>query len=152
MCRSVPQIDATFTLTSTSVRPNAGIFTWRISAPGAASGLTTASIVVAIVTTYKVRYQTIKHKTYDSSTARPSGSCAAGTGTVAFEKKDSHQGFTSGGFVSGLRFSDAARSPRLPTALAPGSRRHGRSRERSLSPEHSPIYEALSGNCKSSVR
>ena len=39
--------------TSTSVRPNAGTFTWRTSAPGAASGLTTASIVVAIIATYE---------------------------------------------------------------------------------------------------
>src|SRR5580658_5870447 len=45
MCRSVPQMDATFTLTNTSRGPKAGIFTSRISAPGAASGFTTASIV-----------------------------------------------------------------------------------------------------------
>src|ERR1017187_1044671 len=56
ICRSVPQIDATFTFTSTSVRPKAGIFTWRISAPAAASGLTTASIVVAMIATYKAQY------------------------------------------------------------------------------------------------
>src|SRR5216683_5703026 len=48
MCRSVPQMDATLTLTSTSVRPNPGTFTSRTSAPGAACGLTTASIVVGI--------------------------------------------------------------------------------------------------------
>src|SRR5579863_2472916 len=53
MWRSVPQIDATFTLTSTSVRPKAGIFTSRTSAPGAASGLTTAIIVPAIIATYE---------------------------------------------------------------------------------------------------
>src|ERR1700689_2800670 len=36
MCRSVPQMEATFTLTRTSLRPKAGILTSRISAPGAA--------------------------------------------------------------------------------------------------------------------
>ena len=54
MCRSVPQMEATFTLTRTSVRPKAGIFTSRTSAPGAASGLTTASIVVAMTATYEL--------------------------------------------------------------------------------------------------
>src|ERR1700722_4493089 len=71
MCRSVPQIDATFTFTNTSLCPNAGIFTCRISAPGAASGLTTASIVVPIIATYRVQNRTekcIKHKTYNSNT------------------------------------------------------------------------------------
>src|SRR5208282_5370953 len=53
MCRSVPQMDATFTFTSTSVRPKVGILTSRISAPGAASGLTTAIIVVAMIATYQ---------------------------------------------------------------------------------------------------
>src|ERR1700756_3070974 len=42
-------MDATLTLTSTSVRPKPGIFTSRTSAPGAASGLTTASIVAPLV-------------------------------------------------------------------------------------------------------
>jgi hypothetical protein len=42
-------MDATLTLTSTSVRPKPGIFTSRTSAPGAASGLTTASIVPPLV-------------------------------------------------------------------------------------------------------
>src|ERR1700687_1300369 len=42
-------MDATFTLTSTSFRPNAGILTSRISAPGAASGLTTASMVLGMI-------------------------------------------------------------------------------------------------------
>jgi hypothetical protein len=51
-------MDATFTFTSTSLRPKAGIFTSRISAPGAASGFTTASIVVAILAAYQVRYRT----------------------------------------------------------------------------------------------
>src|SRR5438270_9547205 len=55
MCKSVPQMDATFTFTSTSVRPKAGIFTSRISAPASAFGFTTASIVPAIVATYKGR-------------------------------------------------------------------------------------------------
>jgi hypothetical protein len=50
------------------VRPKAGIFTSRISAPAAASGLTTAIIVVAMNATYKVE-KGIKHKTYDFSTA-----------------------------------------------------------------------------------
>src|SRR5271169_4283883 len=45
MWRSVPQIEAALTLTKTSVRPKAGILTSRISAPGAASALTTASMV-----------------------------------------------------------------------------------------------------------
>src|ERR1700687_1866160 len=49
MCRSVPQMEATFTLTRTSVRPKTGILTSRISAPGAASGLTTASMVLGMV-------------------------------------------------------------------------------------------------------
>src|SRR5580692_949024 len=49
MCRSVPQMEATFTLTSTSEGPKAGILTSRISAPGAASGLTTAIIVRSVV-------------------------------------------------------------------------------------------------------
>src|ERR1700690_2970440 len=68
MCRSVPQIDATFPLTNTSVRPKAGIFSWRTSAPGAASGFTTASIVSAMIATYQfaVKIET-KHKTYDST-------------------------------------------------------------------------------------
>src|SRR5713226_5324356 len=48
MCRSVPQMEATWTLTRTSVRPYVGILTSRISAPGAASGLTTASMVLGI--------------------------------------------------------------------------------------------------------
>src|SRR6202040_1757576 len=66
MCRSVPQMDATFTLTKTSFRPKAGILTSRISAPGAASGLTTASIVDGIRIPYEFRR---RYKTYDSSTA-----------------------------------------------------------------------------------
>src|ERR1035438_6690696 len=45
MCRSVPQMDAILTLTSTSVRPNCGLGTSRISMPGAGVGLTTASMV-----------------------------------------------------------------------------------------------------------
>src|SRR5271157_1037853 len=45
MCRSVPHMDAILTLTSTSVRPNCGVGTSRISVPGAASAFTTASIV-----------------------------------------------------------------------------------------------------------
>src|SRR5271165_1016997 len=49
MWRSVPQIDATLTLTRTSLRPKAGIFTSRTSAPGAASGFTTANIVPAMI-------------------------------------------------------------------------------------------------------
>src|SRR4030095_7257606 len=48
MCRSVPQIDATLTLTRTSVRPKPGILTSRTSTPGAASGLTTASMLLGI--------------------------------------------------------------------------------------------------------
>src|SRR5579863_8373876 len=70
MCRSVPQIEATLTLTRTSVRPKLGIFTSRTSAPGAASGFTTASIVPAIIATYKVCCKnSYKHKTADCSTA-----------------------------------------------------------------------------------
>src|SRR5579862_2691136 len=53
MCRSVPQMDATLTFTRTSVRPKPGTFTSLTSAPGAASGLTTASMVSAIHATYK---------------------------------------------------------------------------------------------------
>src|SRR5664280_842822 len=45
MWRSVPQMDAILTLTSTSVRPNCGLGTSRISMPGADVGLTTASMV-----------------------------------------------------------------------------------------------------------
>src|ERR1051326_426099 len=60
MCRSVPQIDATFTLTSTSVRPYAGILTSRTSAPGAACGLTTANIVSGIENLYKYRINMAK--------------------------------------------------------------------------------------------
>src|ERR1035441_1856289 len=45
MCRSVPQMDAILTLTSTSVRPNCGLGTSLISMPGADVGLTTASMV-----------------------------------------------------------------------------------------------------------
>src|SRR5579864_406944 len=45
MCRSVPQTEATFTLTSTSSGPISGTGIWRTSAPGAASGFTTASMV-----------------------------------------------------------------------------------------------------------
>src|SRR5580692_8787830 len=41
-------MEATLTLTRTSVRPKAGILTWRTSAPGAASGFTTASMVLSI--------------------------------------------------------------------------------------------------------
>src|ERR1700683_4867740 len=68
MCRSVPQMEAIFTLTSTSLRPKAGTFTSRISAPGAASGLTTASIVDGIGLPYESR---LRRKTYDSSTLEP---------------------------------------------------------------------------------
>src|SRR5579872_3406540 len=53
MCRSVPQMEAHLTFTRTSVRPKAGIFTSRTSAPGAASGFTTASMVPAIRATYQ---------------------------------------------------------------------------------------------------
>src|SRR6476469_3733016 len=49
MWRSVPQMDATFTLTKTSVRPKLGTLTCRISAPGAGSGFTTANIVLGIL-------------------------------------------------------------------------------------------------------
>src|SRR5215831_13804376 len=45
MCRSVPQTEATFTLTRTSSGPISGTGIWRTSAPGAASGFTTASMV-----------------------------------------------------------------------------------------------------------
>src|SRR6266550_1145864 len=48
MCKSVPQMEATLTLTRTSLRPKAGILTSRISAPGAASTFTTASMVLAM--------------------------------------------------------------------------------------------------------
>src|ERR1017187_580198 len=48
MCRSVPQMDAILTLTSTSVRPNCGLGTSRISMPGADVGLTTANMVFDI--------------------------------------------------------------------------------------------------------
>src|SRR5215471_1065463 len=58
MWRSVPQMEATLTFTRTSVRPNAGILTSRTSAPGAASGLTTASIVPAIIATYDLMPKT----------------------------------------------------------------------------------------------
>src|SRR5215469_7302807 len=58
MWRSVPQIEATLTFTRTSERPKAGILTSRTSAPGAASGLTTASIVPAIIATYDLMPKT----------------------------------------------------------------------------------------------
>src|SRR5580698_5594361 len=45
MCRSVPQIEATSTLTKTSFGPNCGLGTSRISVPGEGSAFTTASIV-----------------------------------------------------------------------------------------------------------
>src|SRR5690348_1981933 len=48
MCRSVPQTEATFTLTRTSVKPILGMATSRTSAPGFGSGFTTASMVSAI--------------------------------------------------------------------------------------------------------
>src|SRR5579862_7326748 len=48
MWRSVPQMDATFTFTSTSVGPIFGIATSRISVPGLGSGFTTASMVSGI--------------------------------------------------------------------------------------------------------
>src|SRR5215472_12295094 len=51
-------MEATLTFTRTSVRPNAGILTSRTSAPGAASGLTTASIVPAIIATYDLMPKT----------------------------------------------------------------------------------------------
>jgi hypothetical protein len=41
----VPQTEATLTLTRTSSGPNVGRGIWRTSAPGAASGFTTASMV-----------------------------------------------------------------------------------------------------------
>src|SRR5580704_5757091 len=65
MCKSVPQIEATFTLTSTSLRPTTGIFTSRTSEPGAASGFTTASIVDGMKIPYEFGP---KHKTFNSST------------------------------------------------------------------------------------
>src|SRR5580692_8480184 len=64
MCRSVPQIDATFTRTRTSLRPNAGILTSRISAPGAAFAFTTASIVSDMNLPYEFAF---KNKTLNSS-------------------------------------------------------------------------------------
>src|SRR5215813_8839571 len=45
MWRSVPQTEATFTFTRTSSGPICGTGIWRTSAPGAASGFTTASMV-----------------------------------------------------------------------------------------------------------
>jgi hypothetical protein len=45
MCKSVPQTDATFTFTNTSSGPICGTGICRTSAPGAASGFTTASMV-----------------------------------------------------------------------------------------------------------
>src|SRR5215831_8569919 len=45
MCRSVPQTEATLTFTSTSSGPICGTGICRTSAPGAASGFTTASMV-----------------------------------------------------------------------------------------------------------
>src|SRR4051812_26929320 len=45
MWRSVPQMEATWTFTRTSVGPYLGMGTWRTSAPLFASGFTTASIV-----------------------------------------------------------------------------------------------------------
>src|SRR5579863_3824916 len=87
MCRSVPQMDATFTLTSTSVRPKAGIFTSRTSAPGAACGLTTACIVPAMNATYQDQLKN------DSNTkhiilapcARPAGTTLIRGGTFSLQ-------------------------------------------------------------------
>src|ERR1700733_4539209 len=58
MCKSVPQMDATLTLTRTSLRPKAGIFTSRTSAPGADAGLTTAIIEEGMSDTLRVPIRT----------------------------------------------------------------------------------------------
>src|SRR5579863_8884910 len=65
MWRSVPQMDATLTFTRTSVGPNAGTFTSRISMPGAGLVFTTACIVSAMSTTFT--YEVGKTKTLNSS-------------------------------------------------------------------------------------
>src|SRR5512133_1558973 len=54
MCKSVPQMDATFTLTSTSVRPIWGMATSRISTPGFACGFITAIMVLDIMPPYEL--------------------------------------------------------------------------------------------------
>src|ERR1700722_12088714 len=66
MCRSVPQMDATLTLTRTSFGPNPGTLTSRISAPGAAFAFTTASIVSAMRPAFTDKFR-CKTKTLDSS-------------------------------------------------------------------------------------
>src|SRR5262245_46665648 len=48
MCRSVPQIEATFTLTRTALGPICGLGTSRTSAPALGSGFTIATMVSAI--------------------------------------------------------------------------------------------------------
>src|SRR5579875_691640 len=55
MCTSVPQMEATLTLTRTSVRPNLGLGTSRISVPGADSGFTTASMVFGMKMAFRRR-------------------------------------------------------------------------------------------------
>src|SRR6476620_1095045 len=70
-------MDATFTLTSTSVRPIWGMATSRISTPGFACGFITAIMVLDIMPPYRAVGS--QRKTINSSIARsgpPSGRLA----------------------------------------------------------------------------
>src|SRR6185437_7798028 len=81
MCRSVPQTEATLTLTRTSVKPILGTATSRTSAPGFGSGFTTASMVSAIEATHLPFLRAggcgVQQETHDFSIRAGSVMCSA---------------------------------------------------------------------------
>src|SRR5687767_11694233 len=79
MCRSVPQTDASWTLTRTSVGPKDGTGISRTSAPAWAALFTTASIVSAIQDSFPPTGRTPKQQTLYCS-RRLGGSDGAGDG------------------------------------------------------------------------
>src|SRR5919204_2100528 len=85
MCRSVPQTEATLTLTRTSVGPMLGMGTSLISAPGLGSGFTTASMVSAIQGSHLHSYSredSMSEQKRNSSTWKFSQS------VIAFDRRD----------------------------------------------------------------
>src|ERR1700722_7398491 len=118
MCRSVPQMDATLTLTKTSFGPNPGTLTSRISAPGAAFAFTTAIIVSAMRPAFTDKFR-FKTKTLDSSilVVRPTESESVGQVSTSAEK-----GGTGGPvLLGGLFHLDGSHLLRRPFLCAPGS-------------------------------
>src|SRR3979411_861878 len=116
MCRSVPQMDATFTLTRTSLPPKAGTLTSRISAPGAAFAFTTASILSDMNLPYEFGF---KNKTLNSSIPTTGTTCRlARTSLTALRTLSKHAFLILLSIFPGGKFfrPSARNAQRLPFA------------------------------------